>query len=801
MYNVLFYKQNNNGEIELSNDSNVKTIRKGDNLFRDTSFTTWDCPLNYLESGVSMFYNSSITKWDMELPNLIIGDNMFTYSDITQFNSSFPLLQSAIKMFGNTNLLTFSQDMPNLEVAEYMFQNAKLTTFSGFIKNLKNGKGMFKGCSELSTFVGNLESLEDGTEMFSSCKLSPSSVRMIYNTLHQYKKSQASLHRIDIGLDCSDTFDSITEYAQKVGYKTWLDMVTSFEAKGWTVNWYSKGKMIESDKVNITRSFDLSDYNDKIICEQEVTLTGYFTINIQGIKDSNCKTSISFHEVTLNGVALQGMEEIIKYIYFDKEGQIITKEEFDLLFTSITEDSMYLAQAKFSILGFVGNLMVATNGITVEISDSFTYVNYDKKSNVIGYGLKNLEDGTELFKYQYDLTVMDGNLSNIKTGTKMFYNCTALQSLGDCTLDNLVTGSSMFYNCSNLSQLPNEFPSLVVANSMFYNCDGISRLPATNVTREETVSREEVNENGQTVTITQTVEVTQEIPPYLSFPKVSGVFHMFYNSSIGSTAINVPNLVDGDHMFYYSGISSLNGDFSSLKNGDYMFYSSTLNNVNVQFPNLESGYGMFAIYFWSRTSWAKLTNWDKDLPKLTTGYRMFDSQSKLRQFSGNLDNLKTGNSMFYYTALSSWNTNMPSLQTSSKMFYASNLTSFEGNIDNLTNADDMFNYCSKLTSFKSDLISLTSGKNMFAYSKLDKESILHIVNVLKTKNTLNTSAYITFGVDKSLQWDEEVREALGIVPNSSQPGEKYSTEPRPYASSSFTNKAGGKWNVTTYWNA
>jgi hypothetical protein len=79
--------------------------------------------------------------------------------------------------------------MPNLEVAEYMFQNAKITTFSGFIKNLKNGKGMFKGCSELSTFVGNLESLEDGTEMFSSCKLSPSSVRMIYNTLRQYKKS------------------------------------------------------------------------------------------------------------------------------------------------------------------------------------------------------------------------------------------------------------------------------------------------------------------------------------------------------------------------------------------------------------------------------------------------------------------------------------------------------------------------------------------------------------------------------------------------------------------------------------
>ena len=90
---------------------------------------------------------------------------------------------------------------------------------------------------------------------------------------------------------------------------------------------------------------------------------------------------------------------------------------------------------------------------------------------------------------------------------------------------------------------------------------------------------------------------------------------------------------------------------------------------------------------------------------------------------------------------------------------------------------------------------------MFAYSKLDKESILHIVNILKTKNTMNTFAYITFGVDKSLQWDEEVREALGIVPNSSQPGEKYSTEPRPYASSSFTNKAGGKWNVTTYWNA
>ena len=82
MYNVLLYTQNEDGDFVLSNDSNVKTLRIGDNIFRDGEFTTWKTPLDYLESGVSMFYNANLVSWKIDLPNLKNGENMFTYTNL-----------------------------------------------------------------------------------------------------------------------------------------------------------------------------------------------------------------------------------------------------------------------------------------------------------------------------------------------------------------------------------------------------------------------------------------------------------------------------------------------------------------------------------------------------------------------------------------------------------------------------------------------------------------------------------------------------------------------------------------------
>lgn len=298
MYNVLLYTQNKDGDFVLSNESNVKTLRKGDNLFRDAEFTTWKTPLDCLDSGVSMFYNSSLIEWKTDLPNLINGENMFTYSDLTSFHSALPLLSNGTKMLANTPLSAFSEDMPFLLNGSYMFQNSKIEHYSSYTKRLTNGKGMFKGCTNLSEFIGSLESLEIGEEMFNGCILNATSVAFIASTIKKYPKKNIT-HFIDISIDCNDNFPSITKFAQDAGYTTWVDLINAFTNKGWGVNFHARGKLIESDKINISRTFDLSTFPR--VGDTTATLNGSFTVSVYGSKATNCKATIKTNDIALDG--------------------------------------------------------------------------------------------------------------------------------------------------------------------------------------------------------------------------------------------------------------------------------------------------------------------------------------------------------------------------------------------------------------------------------------------------------------------------------------------------------------------
>lgn len=116
----------------------------------------------------------------------------------------------------------------------------------------------------------------------------------------------------------------------------------------------------------------------------------------------------------------------------------------------------------------------------------------------------------------------------------------------------------------------------------------------------------------------------------------------------------------------------------------------------------------------------------------------------------------------------------------------SQLKSFNCDLSSLEIGDSMFEYCKNLTDFKGDISSLTSGSYMFSGCRLNKSSVIHIINNLKEKNTYSSSASITLGIDGTLIADEELLTFLGI-----SEGDNYVT---------ITGKGGGVWDVELEWN-
>lgn len=770
MYNVLLYTQNEDGDFVLSNDSNVKTLRIGDNIFRDGEFTTWKTPLDYLESGVSMFYNANLVSWKIDLPNLKNGENMFTYTNIVQFHGNLQSITNGVKMFANTPLQFFSEDMNFLTNGEYMFQNSKIQHFSSYTKRLTNGKGMFKGCTNLSEFIGSLESLEDGQEMFNGCKLSPSSVAFIVDTIKKYPKKNIT-HYIDIGIDTNDNFNAITKFAQEAGYNTWIDLINALSNKGWGCNFYAHGKLIESDKINTSRTFDLSTFPK--IGNNDATINGSFTISVVGNKASNCKATIKTNSVVLNGKPLQGTSEMVFYVPVNADGIITEKKNFDLLFTAFTDTQMYMLSGTFYIQGNEFGITIPQNPIEVVVSNDFVAVEYNDDGQVTGHNLTNLENGDSFFEKFTDITSFDGNLGQLKQAKYMFYGCSSLTSFNTDNIENLTDGSRMFAVCSNLRNVNANFTNLTNAQGMFQYCSNL-------------------NINGCT------------------FPKIENITSMFYYGGKGEITCDFKHIVDGTRMFYQSKFNSIACDFSSLENGTEMFYyTPNLTLFKSELPALTNGASMFQD--------SGVVAWDIELPNLTNGNYMFRDSYIHEVNIEEIPNLVNARYLFSCSYNSSTNrtrftkpfsTNLPKVKDGSYMFYrryASTTPTVEIaqglNLNSLENGQYMF--CNTaLTHFKSALPNLNNGSYMFYGCKLDKESVLFIVNQLKNNNNLSTTANITIGTSKEYQNDLELRDALGETSSerASQPGEKYPDDKPHYIETSIkSNQNNGTWKIKTIW--
>lgn len=473
MYNVLLYEINENGQKVLSNKSDLRTLKKGDNLFADSSFEEWQMPLNYLTSGKEMFAYSLLASWTVDLPLLVDATQMFEGTYIKTFDANLDSLQTSDYMFRGSEIESFTTDMNSLNSAVGMFTDCEnLTHYTSYNNSLTDATDMFKGCAKLSDFVSFLGNLDNGTGMFTDCKLNPTSVAIIINTIKDQSTSDEE-HVIDIGIDAIDEFESITKFAVAAGWNNWMEMMQAIENKGWKATWYAHGTMIECDKIIVNRDFDVASFNVTGLSE-EFSLSGNMNISVLGLIDSLCDTTITFTDVTLGGQPLGGQDVIKLKVPFDNQGYIPNVVSFKVLFTTFVDNIMYLLHGEFFIAGAENSISVATNGLRAEIKEDFVWVEYDNNGVYVDSNLVNLSDGYNLFYNNYDLITFDSELPILESAENMFYNCTNMTTFSS-NLRTLSNGTYMFYGCNKLSNPTfTDLTGLTTGTYMFSNCTKIT---------------------------------------------------------------------------------------------------------------------------------------------------------------------------------------------------------------------------------------------------------------------------------------------------------------------------------------
>ena len=203
-----------------------------------------------------------------------------------------------------------------------------------------------------------------------------------------------------------------------------------------------------------------------------------------------------------------------------------------------------------------------------------------------------------------------------------------------------------------------------------------------------------------------------------------------------------------------------------LEDGQNLFYNhSSLGSFTTNLPNLTTAHRMFCMC--DNMSFVHV-----DFPKLTNVVEMFYTCLKLEEFKGDLSSLEDGQYMFQ---------NCYSMKR------------FDAEIPNLKGAINMFSGCA-LEEFKGDLTNLYVADNMFNKCKLNKESVLGIMEDINNSKTSDKICNITLGIDKSLETDEDILRAIGSFQMN---GNVIQVPTGQTITNTFGNNT---WNITVQWN-
>ena len=146
-------------------------------------------------------------------------------------------LEDGNSMFYECNNLTsFSSDLSSLINGNWMFGYTNLKSFSSDLSSLKKASSMFYHCRKLTSFSSSLPSLTDGYYMFYNCKLDAPSVKNIIDTINTYSA------KLSLGMGCNNTTEDKDLFAQEAGYADMVSLLTTLQAKGWTISFQFNGR-------------------------------------------------------------------------------------------------------------------------------------------------------------------------------------------------------------------------------------------------------------------------------------------------------------------------------------------------------------------------------------------------------------------------------------------------------------------------------------------------------------------------------------------------------------------------------
>lgn len=172
--------------------------------------------------------------------------------------------------------------------------------------------------------------------------------------------------------------------------------------------------------------------------------------------------------------------------------------------------------------------------------------------------LSSLRNGSLMFYNCTNLTSFSPDLSSLTDGYSMFRGCSQLTSFSS-NLSSLTNGDSMFHSCTNLTIFTSDLSSLTNGDMMFFNCDNLTSFTS-------------------------------------DLPNLTIGYNMFQScDKLTSFSSDLSNLTDGQYMFYWcENLTSFSSDLSNLTDGNHMFdLCSQLTLFSSNLPNLTNGQYMF----------------------------------------------------------------------------------------------------------------------------------------------------------------------------------------------------------------
>lgn len=237
----------------------------------------------------------------------------------------------------------------------------------------------------------------------------------------------------------------------------------------------------------------------------------------------------------------------------------------------------------------------------------------------------------------------------------------------------------------------------------------------------------------------------------------------------------------------YSNQTSWDWDLPNVQTMSHTFNSTPMTTWNIELPKVTSMDGTFLR--------SKITEWNTPLPSITDMNTTFGYTS-LKKINISLDTLVSATSTFRNCYLTEWNIDLPKLSNGSDFIRNNPIVSFTGNLDSLKNGYDFFWACPSFTTFNSALPSLENGSDMFGATKLNKQSVLNVLESIPRYTSGSHGLMIGIHIDHKYDPDVQLalkRASINYVPTNTLPIDPETGEP-------IEVTEGKGWTLTVQWN-